>query len=178
MPKPPKAQDGQGQGKGGGEQRPGTSSAPPRPGTALDKVFGAAGVGRVAGNETADKRPMTALEKEKLEKRRPVTAGVTIIGPDGRPKTANPFDLLAQEESGEVDWGGNRLAYPHRTGFRPVSHVGFAESMSQSLLPHAQSMSPCHVRCTVMSDTQKCFIRNAQCHFTDAHSLDRIIQEN
>ena len=44
-------------------------------------------------------------------------------------------------------WDGNRLAYPHRTGFRPVSpcHVT------------SDAQSKCHtcpVRCTVMSDAQ------------------------
>ena len=60
---------------------------------------------------------------------------------------------------GVEHWDGNRLAYPQRTGFRPVSDrrqisvMPDAQSMSsQCLLPHTQSMSPRHVRCTVMSD--------------------------
>ena len=79
-----------------------------------------------------------------------------------------------------VGWDGNGLAYPHRTGFRPVSdrfiqtnaacricgvhvtvsHVGFAESMP-----------PCHhVRCTVMSDAQKCRMSDLRSVISDAQS--------
>ena len=69
---------------------------------------------------------------------------------------ANPADVIR---------GGNMLAYPHQTGFRPVSdqfQTGFRpvpcrmHSPCHSVISVAQSMLSCHVRCTVMSD--------AQCH--------------
>ena len=69
-----------------------------------------------------------------------------------------------------VDWGGNRLAYPHRTGSRPVSDqcpVGctvHAQSMSQSM--HSPPCRLCH-----MSDLRshvgsaECPVGSAECHF-------------
>ena len=43
------------------------------------------------------------------------------------------------------NWGGNRLVYPHRTGFRPV----ISDWFQTSVMSDAQSMSQCHVGCTV-----------------------------
>ena len=67
-------------------------------------------------------------------------------------------------------WDGNRLAYPHRTGFRPVPCR--MHSPCHSVMSEAhESMSPCHVRCTVMSDAQKCHV-GCTVPFR-MHSLDR-----
>ena len=61
--------------------------------------------------------------------------------------------------SSDERWGGNRLAYPHRTGFRPVPHVGSAESMSQC---QSDLRSPCHT-VSYMSDAQSCRICGVSC---------------
>ena len=57
--------------------------------------------------------------------------------------------------------GGNRLAYPHRTGFRPVSdqcHAGCTVHVTVSCRVH----SPCGHR--VMSDAQSCRIHRSVIH--------------
>ena len=84
---------------------------------------------------------------------------------------------------GEVTWDGNGLAYPRigyvsdrcQTGVRPVSPPPCTVHVTVPLLPHAQSMSPCHVRCTVMSDAQSCRMHSVS---SPMHSLDRIFQES
>ena len=53
-----------------------------------------------------------------------------------------------------VSWDGNGLAYPHRTGFRPVSDTGFIRPV-----PHvgfAESMSQCHFGCTIHVIVSSC----------------------
>ena len=59
----------------------------------------------------------------------PGSEGITTTTPT--PGGTTPVIDIMTSPTAWVTWGGNRLAYPHRTGFRPVS------------------MSPCHVRCTV-----------------------------
>ena len=89
-------------------------------------------------------------------------------------------------ENGGVSWDGNRLAYPHRAGFRPVSDQCQSSPLpdchspchSPSSPPYTVQMSSCPVRCTVMSDAQKSPVGLPQCPFRTCTSLDRIIQEN
>ena len=98
-----------------------------------------------------------------------------------------PGDVIEITE-GMVVWDGNGLAYPHRAGFRPVSDQcqtspsspPYTVHVTVPLLPHAQSMSPCRMS-DLRSDvgcTEVSHVGFAECHFTDAHSLDRIIHEN
>ena len=44
-----------------------------------------------------------------------------------------------------------------------ADRIRFGPVSDQCPLPHAQSMSPCHVRCTVMPDAQKCATSAAGC---------------
>ena len=67
-----------------------------------------------------------------------------------------------------VCWDGNRLVYPHRTGFRPVS--------CRRVMSRRMHSSPCH---RVMSDAQSCRICGVSCRngctvSFRMHSLDRI----
>ena len=84
---------------------------------------------------------------------------------------------------------GNGLAYPHRTGFRPVSdrlQTGVRPVSQLTVRPVSDQCqvpylrSPCHSVsspihrvhvimscqiCGVMSDAQKCHVGSAECHF-------------
>ena len=74
-----------------------------------------------------------------------------------------------------VYWDGNRLAYPHRTGFRPVSDRCQTSVRPVSCRMHSPChsvSSPIHSPChRVMSDAQSCSricgvsSSDAQCHF-------------
>ena len=86
-------------------------------------------------------------------------------------------DARKDAPEGDVSWGGNRLAYPHRTGFRPVSDQCQVSVSSPIHSPCHHVISDLdlrsHVGCTEVSRP------NAQCHFTtDSHSLDIIIPES
>ena len=102
-------------------------------------------------DEDHENKPLTHFEKQCQHVGTPLSRESYVKHP---PRTS----LLHESRGGmetereAVFWDGNGLAYPHRTGFRPVSDqclLPHTQSMSQCLLPHAQSMSPCHVRCTV-----------------------------
>ena len=73
----------------------------------------------------------------------------------------NEWGLTAVSCEGQgtraVIWDG--MAYPHRTGFRPVSHVGSAESMPQCRM--LELRSPCH---HVLSDLRS-HVGSAECPF-------------
>ena len=78
-----------------------------------------------------------------------------------RPDGSKPVRDDLYNEPG-LEYVGNSLAYPHRAGFRSVSDQCRMSDLR----------SPCH---SVLPDAQKFHAGSAECHFTDAHSLDRII---
>ena len=115
-------------------------------------------------------------EVEDQRKRRPRSKGrhVLITWPRGvyGDGPVEIYWLVAEKdadyEKGELgrEQAGLSASDRFQTGFRPVSHVGFAESMSQCLLPHTRSMSPCHVR------SAECHVGSAECH-VGCTSLER-----
>ena len=107
--------------------------------------------------------------------------GPTLAGSKSSSSAQEIEEHAADEEEAQplVAWDGIRLAYPHRTGFRPVSDrfqtsvrpvsppPCTVDVVTVPLLPHTQCMPQCHVGCTEVS----CLMHSVI--YSDAHSLDR-----
>ena len=70
-----------------------------------------------------------------------------------------PLPVHDHRVRADVCWGGNRLAYPHWTGFSAHSQT----SMSYCVLSSCPVLVSCHVGCTTVHVTMS-HVRFAQCH--------------